>query len=282
MANFCDRCARRLPAGDSGCPCGTSIPLRSGEPDWSAIAATDPPAAPFDPQQRIAGRSLVAVLVGVAAVAVLVTLIRLGGADAGSPAGQQLSAGSGNGYTPYGGVTSRSTVAGTGSAEVAVGANRPGPANPTATASCTSAPGQDSAGNPFTYEPDKAIDGRPDTAWRCDHDGAGQTLTIRFPGTVSVRKIGIVPGFAKTDPYDGTDRYPQGRRISAVRYSFDDGSEIPQQLNVDPSFRGVQSVTFQPKNTTGVTITILASVPGIPTNGFGPVDKIAISEVAFE
>ena len=76
----------------------------------------------------------------------------------------------------------------------------------------------------MTYEAGKAIDGVPDTAWRCDGSGVGQQLQVSFPGRVALTSIGMVPGYAKTDPYDGTDRYTQNRRISAVQYTFDDGS----------------------------------------------------------
>ena len=93
--------------------------------------------------------------------------------------------------------------------------------------------------------------------------------------------IGIVPGYAKTDPVDGTDRYAQNRRISAVRYTFDDGSAVTQSFDTDASYRSVQTLVLPNVPTTHVTLTILSSVNGEATGGQQPFDKVAISEVAF-
>jgi hypothetical protein len=147
-------------------------------------------------------------------------------------------------------------------------------------ASCTSGPGEDSAGNPFTYEARNAIDGRPDTAWRCDHDGVGQGLLLTFSGPAEISWAGLVPGFAKTDPYDGTDRYLQGRRVSAARFVFDDGTYVEQTFDTATSSRVMQVVTFPPRRTGHVELIVLASTPGSPTNGQNATDKIAISELA--
>lgn len=157
----------------------------------------------------------------------------------------------------------------------------PAPAQLSATASCVSPTGQDSAGNVFDYEPARAIDGQADTAWRCDHDGVGQTLTIHFGQTVRLTGMGIIPGFAKVDPYDGTDRYLQSRRISSVRYQFDDGSTVDQNFDLSSGSRDLQTTTFTPRQTSSVAITIVSSIPGQTVNGFAPVDKVAISEVRY-
>jgi hypothetical protein len=139
--------------------------------------------------------------------------------------------------------------------------------------------GQDSAGNTFDYGADKAIDGQTDTAWRCDHDGVGQTLTISFSGPTALSGIGLIPGFAKVDPFDGTDRFYQSRRLSSVHYTLSDGTMFSKGF--DSSDRDLQYVSFPRHITTSVTITILASVPGSEVNGKGAVDKVAISEVRF-
>jgi hypothetical protein len=147
-------------------------------------------------------------------------------------------------------------------------------------ASCTSGPGEDAAGNPFTYEARQAIDGKPDTAWRCDHDGVGEGLLLTLSGPAEISWAGLVPGFAKTDPYDGTDRYLQGRRVSAARFVFDDGTYVEQAFDTATSSRAMQVVTFPPRRTGQVELIVLASTPGSPTNGQRATDKIAISELA--
>lgn len=148
-----------------------------------------------------------------------------------------------------------------------------------ASAVCVSSPSQDRGGNPVTYEPAKAVDGLLDTAWRCDGDGAGQRLQISFPGRVTLTSIGMMPGYAKIDPYDGTDRYVQNRRISAVDYTFDDGSTVRQSFDTSASARSVQAIALPDVSTSHVMITILGSVSGETTSGQQPFDKVAISEV---
>ncbi|MFL6119028.1 NADase-type glycan-binding domain-containing protein [Actinophytocola sp.] len=149
-----------------------------------------------------------------------------------------------------------------------------------ASASCTSGPGVDSAGNRFTYEARNAVDGQPATAWRCDHDGVGASLLVTFAQPAVISWIGVVPGFAKTDPYDGTDRYVQGRRVSSARFLFDDGTYIETGFDVSSTSRAMQVVRFPATRTGHVQLVVLASVPGSATNGFDPTDKIAISELA--
>jgi hypothetical protein len=150
-----------------------------------------------------------------------------------------------------------------------------------ATASCTSGPGVDSAGNRFTYEAGNAVDGQPDTAWRCDHDGVGASLLLTFNQPAVISWIGVVPGFAKIDPYDGTDRYLQGRKVSTARFVFDDGTYVEANFDTRSTPRGTQVVRFAPTTTAHVDMVVLASVPGSPTNGFGPTDKIAISDLTI-
>lgn len=150
-----------------------------------------------------------------------------------------------------------------------------------ATASCTSPPGVDSAGNPFTYTATNAVDARPETAWRCDHDGVGARLSITFTRPVVIGWIGVVPGFAKTDPYDGTDRYVQGRKIAGARFVFDDRTYVDHTFDTVSTSRAMQVLRFTPVTTAHVEMVVLASVPGTPTNGFGATDKIAVSELSI-
>lgn len=148
-----------------------------------------------------------------------------------------------------------------------------------ASALCVSDPSQDCGGTPFTYEPAKAVDGLSDTAWRCDGEEVGQQLRISFAGRITLTSIGMIPGYAKTDPYDGTDRYAQNRRISAVDYTFDDGSTVRQSFDTSASARSLQTIALPDLSTSHVTITILSSVSGETTGGQQPFNKVAISEV---
>lgn len=149
----------------------------------------------------------------------------------------------------------------------------------TATSSCLRPTSQDSAGRRVSYEPARAVDGDPTTAWRCNGDGVGQALTLAFAQPVRISSVGVVPGLAKTDPADGTDRYAQNRRISAVRLDFGAGRVLVQPLDPGPARRAVQSVAIEPTVTRTVVITVLASVPGTTQNRQAALDTVAISEV---
>lgn len=146
-----------------------------------------------------------------------------------------------------------------------------------ASASCTRAPSHDSRGDPTSYEPARAVDGDPATAWRCDGDGSGQHITLELAGPARVTRIGLVPGLAKTDPGDGTDRYAQNRRIAQVRVTTDAG-DVEAALETDAGDRDVQYVDVG-ATTRSVTLTILRSVPGSEQNGQAAIDSVAISEI---
>jgi serine/threonine-protein kinase len=93
-------------------------------------------------------------------------------------------------------------------------------------ASATAAPNIDSQGTPIVYDPANATDGRPDTAWRVAGDGAGQWLQLDFAREIGVHKVGLIPGYDKIDPFDGTDRFAQNRAVKQVRLEFSDGTRV--------------------------------------------------------
>lgn len=81
--------------------------------------------------------------------------------------------------------------------------------------------------------------------------------------------IGLVPGYAKTDPSDGVDRFPQNRRITEVDYRFDDGTRARATF---ADSRDVQTTPVD-VTTADVTVTILG------TTAPGDRDYTAISDV---
>ena len=233
-----------------------------------------PPVVTAPPPSDHRTRSVV---IAVSAAAVLVALV-VGGViwlrwqGGGATATQEAAAtASASKKLDQGSSTTRTS---TGSTERAV---RPD----SALAQCVSQPSKDAGGNPTSYEPSQVLDGHPDTAWRCDGDGVGQVLEIRFAQPHDIDLVGLIPGFAKTDPYDGTDRYAQDRRIAAVQYTFDDGSTAVQRFDTDPGDRTLQTMRIPLVHTARVDITILQSVPGAQVNGQPAVDKVAVSEVGF-
>ena len=157
----------------------------------------------------------------------------------------------------------------------------PIPVAPTsAEATCVAEAGQDAAGRPITYEPFNAIDDDVSTTWRCAGDGVGQSLVVRFAGPVRVATVGILPGYAKVDGDDGSDRFVQNRKVTKVRYEFDGGVNVEAGLAPSPQ---VQSTAVDVVSTS-VRIVILESVAGSSvTNNrgvvLGPIDRTPISEV---
>ncbi|RNL77498.1 NADase-type glycan-binding domain-containing protein [Nocardioides marmorisolisilvae] len=126
------------------------------------------------------------------------------------------------------------------------------------TATCTSAPGVDSAGKTVDYEAANTVDGDPSTAWRCDGEATGTKLTITLPADTQVGQVGLIPGYAKTDAKSGADRYAENNRITKVRWTLADGTVIEQKLDPSKTDRKIQLMRV-PRTATGeVTLEILA------------------------
>lgn len=104
----------------------------------------------------------------------------------------------------------------------------------TARATCTADPSTDSAGNRVTFEASNVLDADPDTAWRCEGDATGEELTLTFDEPVTISSLSLIPGYAKVDPTDGTNRFWENRTMTQVRWSFDDGTSIQQFID-DPT-----------------------------------------------
>lgn len=143
-------------------------------------------------------------------------------------------------------------------------------------ASCEAEPAIDTAGNAVDYRPGYAVDGDAQTAWRCAGDGLGETLELEFDRRASVVEVGLVPGYTKSDPHDGTEWYPLNRRLTEVRWHFDDGTTFEQELDPDPGRRDLQMLALpEPVDTASVTVEILASVLG----DTGDRSLVAVSDV---
>lgn len=141
-----------------------------------------------------------------------------------------------------------------------------------ATATCQARSSVDAAGNPVGYAPRFAFDEDVTTAWRCAGDGVGESLTLTVPRGTRIGEVGLVPGYAKTDPRTGADRYAENNRITRVRWRFDDGTAVVQKLNGSPRTRRMQFRAVPPTVSRTVVLEVRASRPG-------PRDTIAVSEI---
>jgi hypothetical protein len=129
-------------------------------------------------------------------------------------------------------------------------------------ADCTATASNDSAGRRVTYVPANAIDGKSQTAWRCSGTAIGQKLTLRLAEDTDVAEVGLIPGYAKTDPESGADRYAENNRITKVRWTFGDGVTVVQRLDPDPDNRTIQLLRVPRTTTDRITLEILAVKKG--------------------
>jgi hypothetical protein len=139
-----------------------------------------------------------------------------------------------------------------------------------ATASSQSDPATDSCQRPVSYDASNVKDNEPSTAWRVAGDGVGATLTLTLAGPTHLSEVGLIPGYAKRDPCVDVDRFPQLRRITRVRWTFDNGASVEQRFEdrADLQSLGVDVVTAK------VTLLILATTTDPPQ-----LDYTAISDV---
>lgn len=116
------------------------------------------------------------------------------------------------------------------------------------------------------------LDGDPSTAWRMDGDGRGAVLTFTLDTSRPITTLGLINGYAKTDPVTGEDRYAQNRRILHVTWSVG-GRTIEQDL-IDGT-RQVQAVTFPAVRSS----TIRLRLDAVSLPGTAQFDRTVISDV---
>jgi hypothetical protein len=156
--------------------------------------------------------------------------------------------------------------------------------NDSVRASKTAISALDACGDKNTYDPANVVDGKENTAWQVAGTGTGQWIELKYHKPISVDRVGIIPGYAKIDPCDGTDRFYQAYAVRKAEIQFSDGSEVVADFEQKPK---MQFVDVPKTETTSVRVTILASYspklhhPDGSTYGalFG---KAAISEIHVE
>jgi hypothetical protein len=138
-------------------------------------------------------------------------------------------------------------------------------------ATCTSRPGRDSAGDPVSYRAENTVDGDESTAWRCPGHAIGERLVLRLGSRKAIGEVGLVPGYAKTDPASHIDRYAQNNRITKVRWRIG-GITVDQTLSGAKDDRSMQLLRIPRTTAARVTLEVVEVDPG-------PRDTTAISEV---
>lgn len=146
----------------------------------------------------------------------------------------------------------------------------------TASASRTAPAGTSLDGSRVEYGAENLVDGDTSTTWRVEGDGTGEVLTFSFGEEVAVTTVGLVNGYDKvdTDPDGGeVDWYVRNRHVTQVRWTFDDGRVLEQDLVDD---RAMQTVTIPAARTSTVELEIVA------VSGHGGADRTPISEVELD
>lgn len=139
-------------------------------------------------------------------------------------------------------------------------------------ASGTAPDGFDVGGAVITYGVGNTVDGDPATAWRVEGDGIGQTITFQFAdGPVVITEVGLIPGYAKVDPVDGTNRFFENRRIRQVEWAFDGAVTQDQAFGEDAT---VQFTMISSVPTRRVTLTIRETTSG--DRDFTPISEIVV------
>lgn len=129
-----------------------------------------------------------------------------------------------------------------------------------ADATCAAPADRDPRGRRVSYAPGNVLDDRLATAWLCKGSGVGQRLTITLTTTSDVVRVGLVPGYAKSD------RYPQNNRITRVAWVFDDGTRVVQSLRDSRTDRSLRTLRIEPVRTRRVVLQILGLARGTRDN----------------
>jgi hypothetical protein len=143
----------------------------------------------------------------------------------------------------------------------------------------TAPPSTDASGRKVTYVATQMLDGVPETCWRMPGDGTGSTLVFTLPRAAKITEVGVINGYAKTavGPKGGAvDWYHGNRRILRAVWTFDDGTQVTQDLADTTS---MQTLEIDGVQTTTVKLT-LADVSS-PGTGRAARNYTAISDVSL-
>ena len=129
-----------------------------------------------------------------------------------------------------------------------------------ADATCSAPAARDTSGHRVSYAPGNVLDALLATAWLCKGSGVGQRLTITLTTTSDVVRVGLVPGYAKSN------RYPLNNRITRVAWVFDDGTRVVQSVGASRTNRSLRTLRIEPVRTRTVELEILALARGTKDN----------------
>ena len=130
-------------------------------------------------------------------------------------------------------------------------------------------PYTNACGEAYPFDASYLQDGDFSTAWRVKGEAVGRQIRLRLAAPTLITEVGMVPGWAKIDGCDGGDLFRQHRTVAKVRWIFDGGQVVEQELSPERTLQ-VLPVSVTTRN---VIVQILA------TNQPNGIDMTAISEV---
>lgn len=123
-----------------------------------------------------------------------------------------------------------------------------------------------------SYSPNNAIDGDPESGWQVSNGGVGEWIRLEFGRLVSLRRIGVVPGYDKVRTDRVGDRWPANNRVSEATITWEGGSTTHRFADD----RAMQFVELGTVSTNWVQIYITGITPGSRWN------DTVISEIRCE
>ena len=147
----------------------------------------------------------------------------------------------------------------------------------TVAATCRAPSSTDGSGRRVRYDPQLIGDDDLSTAWRCNGDGAGQSLEFRFPAATRIAAVGLVNGYSKVDPASGAHRYGEYRRVTRVTWSFSNGASFVERLQDDVESAQTLRIPVQETDTVRLTIS-RTTEPGSRADSR---DAVLLSEATF-
>jgi len=153
----------------------------------------------------------------------------------------------------------------------------PNAVTPTQTdASCVGNDGQEANGAAVSFAPGNLFDRNPATAWRCDNQTTGSTVTFSFDGPTHLTSVGLINGYVKVDALTGRDRYLQNHRIRQVNWVFTtDAGDVTVTQDFADGNRGMQLQNVD-VTATAVRLEITATYPptGEDTRNSAPIAEV--------
>ena len=130
----------------------------------------------------------------------------------------------------------------------------------------------------YSYGPDNAIDGNPETWWGegADGDGLGEYLQVSWTGSKEVHEVRLIPGYLKYTADKYGDRWTLNNRIRTAEIQFSSGRSFEQPFE---DLKGWHTaVVDPPEEAEWVRVIVRDVYPGYNKKG-GRVKDSGISEI---